>query len=143
MFNPDRRALRQQMAQAWQRYRDGLPTDSLQSKIGRVVERHPEYHALIESPDAAEADFSPEDGQINPFLHLSLHMAIDDQLSTNRPPGIVDVFAAICRAKGDTHAAEHVLLERLGEALWQASKSGIPPDTNAYLEALRRDVGLA
>lgn len=131
--------MRRQIADAWQRFKDGLPLDGLQAQIGRVVEKHPEYHTLIEAPDAADVEFSPEDGQVNPFLHLSLHFAIDDQLRTNRPPGIVDVYRALCTATGDDHAAEHVLLERLGEALWQASRDGRPPDTQAYLAALKAD----
>ncbi|MEO1576617.1 MAG: DUF1841 family protein [Pseudomonadota bacterium] len=139
MLNHDRSAMRRQIAEAWARFKQGLPLDGLAAQIGRVVARHPEYHALVESPDAAEADFAPEDGQVNPFLHLSLHFAIDDQLKTNRPPGIVDVFRELCEATGDEHAAEHVLLERLGEALWQASRDQRPPDIEAYLRTLKAD----
>lgn len=141
MINHDRTALRRQMADAWSNYRDGKPVDNLQAQIGRVVEQHPEYHALLAQPDAVESAFSPDDGQINPYLHLSLHIAIDDQLRTDRPPGVAALYDRLCRATGDAHAAQHVLLERLGETLWAASRSGSPPDTATYLRALEDDLG--
>jgi len=36
------------------------------------------------------------------------------------------------------HAAEHAMIECLGEALWQAQRSGRAPDEAAYLAALHR-----
>jgi hypothetical protein len=36
------------------------------------------------------------------------------------------------------HEAEHAMIERLGEALWNAQRAGLPPDEAQYLESLRR-----
>ena len=134
----DRRSMRETFARAWTRHRGGEPLGDLERQIAAVIEWHPEYHALLENPDALERDFTPDGGQSNPFLHMGLHLAVRDQLGTDRPAGIRAIFDAI-RAATDEHAAEHVLLERLGAALWRAQRDGRPPDEAAYLAELEAD----
>ena len=140
MFSADRNSLRDQFASAWAKHLAGKPLDALEAQIADLLGTHPEYHQLILDDANRQRDFAPEDGQINPFLHLSLHLALRDQITTNRPPGIRDVFDGLCRALGDRHQAEHTLLERLGEALWQAQRDGQMPDELAYLRAVQTDL---
>lgn len=83
-------------------------------------------------------DYTPEMGQTNPFLHMGMHIAIQEQLGSNRPDGIRDVYRQICRRSGDAHAAEHLMMECLGETLWEAQRTGMEPDERVYLERLRR-----
>jgi hypothetical protein len=134
-----REALRRMYVDAWRKHRDSRPVEPVEDQIIRVVEFHPEYAALLESgAEALDRDYTPEGGQANPFLHMGLHLAIREQVATDRPPGIRDVHRALLSRLGDAHAAEHAMIECLGEALWQAQRSGRPPDEAAYLEALRR-----
>ena len=140
MINHDRDALRQQIATAWARHKAGTPLNPLEAQIADVLDEHPEYHALIEDPDMVTQEFRPENGQINPFLHLSLHFAVRDQIRTNLPPGVRDLYQKLTVACGSAHDAEHVLLERLGEALYKSSRDGQPPDTEAYLRVLGEDL---
>lgn len=134
-----RDALRRQYLEAWQKRREARPMEPLEHQLATVVEQHPEYHAFLENdPEAAVRDFTPEGGQSNPFLHMGLHLAIREQVATNRPAGIASVHAELCRRLGDVHEAEHRMIECLGEALWRSQRTGLPPDESAYLEALRR-----
>lgn len=104
-----------------------------------IVSMHREYQTLLESGDEAlSQEWSPDDGQINPFLHLSLHLAIEEQLSIDQPPGIRTLFEQLVARHGDRHAAAHVVLECLGETLWRAGRDGTAPDGAAYLDCLRR-----
>ena len=106
-----------------------------------MILAHPEYHAALGDPEEhAERDYAPEDGATNPFLHLSLHVAIEEQLSIDQPPGIRAQFERIAVARGDRHEALHALLDCLGETLWRAQRDSGAPDTQAYLECLRRTV---
>jgi hypothetical protein len=109
----------------------------LEVQIARVVEDHPEYHELM-TGEIIDAAFSPDDGQTNPFLHMGLHLAIREQVATDRPPGIAAIFNTLLVRKGDTHGAEHEALECLAETLWEAQRSNDMPDEQAYLERLRR-----
>ena len=93
---------------------------------------------LLEDPDGVYKDFSPEDGQVNPFLHLSLHLAIEEQLSINQPPGLREAFEQCQARHGDRHAALHDVLEALGETIWRAQRDKAPLDALAYVEAVRR-----
>jgi hypothetical protein len=135
----DREGLRRHYLDAWRKYRDGRPLEPLEHQIVTVIELHPEYHATLEDgANAVAQDFAPESGRSNPFLHMGLHLAIREQVATDRPPGIAEVHRALLRALGDAHAAEHRMIEVLGEALWNAQRRGQPPDERAYLEALRQ-----
>jgi hypothetical protein len=134
-----RSSLRRMYVEAWRKHREALPVEPVEDQIIRVIEWHPEYADVLEAgDDALEQDYTPESGRTNPFLHMGLHLAIREQVATDRPRGIVDVHRALAQRLGDAHAAEHAMIECLGEALWQAQRSGRAPDETAYLEALRR-----
>lgn len=138
----DRDGLRRHYLEAWRKHRAGMPLEPLEHQLVAVIEQHPEYHPVLEAdPQAAGRDYTPESGQANPFLHLGLHLAIREQVATNRPPGIATVHRDLAQRLGDVHEAEHRMLERLGEALWYSQRTGRPPDESAYLESLRRLLG--
>lgn len=140
MFHDQSRtALRRMYREAWRKHRESLPIEPVEDQIIGVIALHPEYTALLEGDeDTLERDYTPEQGQLNPFLHMGLHLAVREQVATNRPAGIADVHRALLTALGDAHEAEHAMIECLGEALWQAQRAGRVPDEAAYLESLRR-----
>ena len=134
-----REQLRHAYLDAWQRARTGQLLSPLDRQIATVVEQHPEYHRWLERGDAALVeDFEPERGAINPFLHLGMHLAIREQVGTDRPAGIRGIHAGLTLREGDLLVAEHHMMEALGEALWTAQRSGTEPDEQAYLERRRR-----
>ncbi|MBI4997900.1 MAG: DUF1841 family protein [Rhodocyclales bacterium] len=139
MFTPSRDQVRRFLADAWQKRRDGLPATPLEIMAADIAEAHPEYHELLGAgAETLAREWTPEQGETNPFLHLSLHLAIEEQLSIDQPPGIRSVFEQLLRRHGDRHAALHVILECLGETVWRASQDKAPPDGNAYLDCLKR-----
>jgi hypothetical protein len=139
MFNPSRRQARELFFNTWEKYRSGQPLEGLESTALEVILLHPEYHALLDERDRnIERDYPPESGSLNPFLHLSLHLSIAEQLAIGQPSGISDLFTALVSKNGDRHAALHIVLECLGETVWQANRSGSLPDQDAYLQCLRR-----
>ena len=136
-YGNNRDALRRQYVDAWKKDRDGKPLSPLEAQIVDILRAHPEYHELVASPDALNQEFTPEGGQLNPFLHLSLHLAVRDQIATDRPAGIRALFERSRARLGDAHEAEHVFLECLGETLFEAQQAGRMPDEAAYLERVR------
>lgn len=135
----ERSALRRRYCDAWRKHRDARPLDPLEDQIVAVIAEHPEYQPVIEDVDGSlSRDYGPEHGQSNPFLHMGLHLAIREQVGTDRPQGIAAIHAELCRRLGDRHAAEHRMIELLGTALWESQRLGRPPDESAYLESLRR-----
>src|SRR5262245_54297527 len=120
---------------AWLKARGGGIMEPLEMQIAEVIAEHPEYHALLERPEAAlERDYAPDTGETNPFLHMALHIAVREQLATDRPAGITHAFHALLSECGSRHDAEHLMLECLAEALWSAQREGRPPDESTYLE---------
>jgi len=136
--NASREELRRRYVTAWQRHRDGLPLEPLDAQIADVIALHPEYQAMLEAPDALTRDFTVEQGRINPFLHMGLHLGLREQLATDRPAGIRQLHTRLAQRLGDPHAAEHRMVDVLAETLWEAQRSGQAPDEAAYLERVRR-----
>jgi hypothetical protein len=137
-----REELRSAYVSAWRKARAGDTLTPLEAQIANVVAQHPEYQALLEGPDELlKAQFPPESGAENPFLHLGLHLALREQVSTDRPTGIAHIHALLSERLGSQHEAEHRMFEALGETLWEATRSGRAPDEAAYLERLRRLIG--
>jgi hypothetical protein len=136
--NSSREQMRRHYLDAWQRRRDGLPLTPLDAQIADVIALHPEYQPLLEDPDALAEEFTVEQGRINPFLHMGLHLGLREQLATRRPPGIEQVHARLAAKLGSTHDAEHRMIDVLAETLWEAQRAGRAPDEQRYLERLRQ-----
>ena len=135
----DRAQTREVFFRAWRAHREGRPLAGVEQTIVQVALRHPEYHALLDRPeDARDRDYVPESGQTNPFLHLALHIAIDEQLAVDRPPGVRTQYLRLRAASPDDHAAQHRMMDCLGEVLWQAQRRGQPPSESDYLDCLTR-----
>lgn len=111
--------------------------DAMQEVVATIVELHPEYHELLENEGIVDKDYSAETGESNPFLHMSMHIALHEQISTDRPKGINDCYQKLCLTHGGPHDAEHQMMECLGEALWQAQRDETVPDEARYLECLK------
>ena len=133
MFQPTRDQARRFFFDARKKYRAGEALSDLEQIALNVIALHPEYHALLDDTAAIDRDYAPEDGGINPFLHLSLHLAIEEQLAIDQPPGLRAQFERIAAASGSPHDAKHALLECLAETIWQAQRTGQPPDQAVYL----------
>jgi hypothetical protein len=139
MFGPSREQARQFFFDAWRRYRGGDALSGLEQLAVEVVLEHPEYHALLDAPERnLDRDFTPDAGATNPFLHLSLHLAMREQLAIDQPRGLRAEHDRLVRALHSEHDAAHAVLECLGETLWQAQRLGTGPDEAVYLECLRR-----
>jgi hypothetical protein len=139
VFQPSQNDVRRFFCGAYARWRAGLPLEPMQALAARWIEQHPEYHAeLADEAAALEAVYTVEDGRTNPFLHLSMHLSIDEQLAIDQPTGIRQAVQLLTARRGSLHAAQHEVMECLGEMVWASQRSGLPPDGHAYLEAVRR-----
>lgn len=139
MFTPNRDEVRQFFAASWQKHRARAPLTAMEGLAVDIVLVHPEYQAaLVRFDAAAQSEFPVEQGAMNPFLHLSLHLAVEEQLSIDQPAGLRAEFERILAHSGDRHAATHALLDCLGETVWRSQRDRSPPDADAYLECVRR-----
>lgn len=137
MFGSDRKQLRKVFYDSWRARSEGRAMDAMQQIIANIIELHPEYHALIEDEDNLDKDYTPEHGETNPFLHMSMHIALHEQISTDRPAGIQGCYQQIIKNTGSEHDAEHAMMECLGESLWVAQRNKAMPDEDAYLRCLK------
>jgi hypothetical protein len=134
-----REQLRLSYAEAWAKHLAHSPLTPLEALICDVIGSHPEYQGIVGDLQAA-LSYEPgaSGAEENPFLHMGLHLAVREQLSIDRPPGVRDLHRELQARLANAHAAEHALMEALGETLWQAQRAGRVPDEALYL-ALARD----
>lgn len=142
MFNPSRDEVRRFFTETWRKQRAGEILTPLEAIAAEWIVEHPEYHAeLADDALASAAEYPPEGGRSNPFLHLSMHLAISEQLSIDQPPGIRAAHERLVARLGSTHEAQHAIMECLGETIWEAQRNHTPPDTDAYLARIQRRAG--
>ena len=137
IFGQDRTELRQMYVDAWRKAREGRLLSPLEAQIADVIADHPEYHDVMTGHELQEP-FTPEGGRSNPFLHMGLHLALRDQVSTDRPQGVRAAFESIAARAKDRLDAEHRAIECLAETLWEAQRQNAAPDEQQYLERLKR-----
>ena len=141
MFNPTRDQAREFLFDLWARHRAGEPLTALESMALAVILEHPEYHAVLDDRERyLDRDWKPEGGETNPFLHLQMHLAIEEQLSIDQPPGLRAKYEQLRAAADSEHDAKHTVVECLGETIWQAQRTGAPPDAAAYLACVDKKI---
>ncbi|SEM77132.1 DUF1841 family protein [Nitrosomonas marina] len=139
MFKPTRNQARQLFFGTWRKYRQQEILTGLEQIALEVILLHPEYHGMLDDVERyGDKDFLPEMGETNPFLHLSMHVAIREQLSINQPAGISERFLQLKQQTGDEHDAAHQVMECLAEMLWQAQRNQTAPDATVYFSCLDR-----
>ena len=139
MFNPSQHDVRRFFCETHSRQGQSLPLTPMQTLAAQWIAEHPEYHAELVDVDAAlAASYAVEDGRSNPFLHLSMHLTISEQVAIDQPRGIKQAFDLLTARLGSAHEAQHQVMECLGEMIWSSQRSGQPPDGHAYLDCVRR-----
>lgn len=134
MFSSERNELRMLFFSAWEKYKNKLTISELEGQIVELILAHPEYHPFFEDIENQNKDFK----EANPFLHLSLHLAIRDQIKLNRPAGIQTIFQNLAKKYSNELQAEHEMMTCLEYVLWEAQRSGRMPDEGEYLECLNK-----
>jgi len=137
VFTQNREQMRQFFRSVWQKHQQSQPLEPLETIVRDVMLAHPEYQNQLTDADL-DKDFLPEMGQTNPFLHVGLHIALHEQLMTNRPIGIRALYNKAVKKMQDQHEVEHKMIDCLAESLWTAQRNHTQPDEQAYLQCLKK-----
>jgi len=139
MFAPNQHDVRRFFCEAYGKQRQGLPLTPMESIAAEWIDQHPEYHGDLGDVQAAlDAQYTVEGGKTNPFLHLAMHLTIEEQMSIDQPRGIKQAIELLAARRGSMHDAQHEVMECLGEMVWASQRSGLPPDGLGYLECVRQ-----
>ena len=134
MFSQDRSKQREFLAKSWQKHTNAEILEPLELQLALIVQKHPEYHALIND---INLEYFPEQGKTNPFLHINLHLALQDQLTLNQPTGINDIYKKLVVIHSDTHEVEHMMMECIAEMIFNSQKNNTTLDQDNYLISLK------
>lgn len=139
MFAPSQNDVRRFFCETHRKQRAALPLTPMETIAADWIGQHPEYREALDDLDAAlAAVYEVEGGRGNPFLHLSMHLSITEQIAIDQPRGIRQAFGLLSARLGSAHEAQHQVMECLGEMIWASQRSGLPPDGERYLECVRR-----
>lgn len=138
MFNPSREQARDFFFEVWRKDSERLPRTPLEDQAWHIIALHPEYHTILANPARyRDKDWTPDQGETNPFLHLALHLAIVEQLGIDQPPGLRSAYHALLGEGLPPHDADHRVIDALAETIWESQRTGSPPDGTAYLQRVR------
>ncbi len=144
LFNPSRDEVRDFFFQAWEKFKQQQTLTDLEKIAIGVIQMHPEYHPILDAPEQyKQQEYFPELGETNPFLHMSLHLSVLEQISINQPIGIIEVYAKLKLTHQEEHAAQHDVIDCLGETIWHAQQNKTAIDATYYLQLLNKKIGLA
>ena len=133
MFSQDRKKQREFLAKSWQKYTSNKPLEPLEKQLVSIIEIHPEYHDLIGN---IESEYFPEQGEVNPFLHINLHLALRDQLTLNEPKCVKKVHQKLIKRYKDSHEVEHLMMECIAEMIYISQKNNTAMDQESYLNCI-------
>jgi len=138
-FNPSRDEARNFLFESWRKRRAGELLTPLEDLAAQLITKHPEYFPVLEDHERhQDKDYKPEHGKTNPFLHLMMHLTIEEQISIDQPSGIRAQFVRLTQKLGSEHHAQHRMMECLGEMIWQAQRNHTQPDAEVYFACLEK-----
>ena len=141
LYNPSRDQARQFLFDAWAKFKQQAPLTDLEKIAAEVMQMHPEYHPILDAPARhMQQQYFPEMGETNPFLHLSLHLSVIEQIAINQPIGIKSIYEQLKKKHQDQHQAQHDILDCLAETIWQSQRNNTPLDSAHYLGLLQQRV---
>ena len=144
LFNPSRDEVRHFFFDAWRKYNLQQPLTQLEGMAIEIIQMHPEYHTVLDAPERyLEQSYFPEMGETNPFLHMSLHLSVLEQVTINQPPGIAGFYQALQKKHGNKLDAQHDLMDCLAETIWQSQRNNTPLNAEAYIECMQRKANSA
>lgn len=144
LFNPSRDEVRQFFFDAWAKFKQKNVLTDLEKMAVGIMHMHPEYHTILDHPEQyLEQAYYPEMGETNPFLHMSLHLSIQEQISINQPIGITQAYGKLCTSFQQEHEAQHALLECLAETIWLAQRNHTGLDAAHYLGLIEQRANIA
>ncbi len=139
MFNPTRDQARQFLFETWRKRRAGELLSPLEDLTAQLIAKHPEYHELLAAPERnRDKDYAPDGNAVNPFLHLMMHLTIEEQISIGQPHGIREQFSRLTHKYASEHEAQHAMMDCLNEMIWQAQRNKTAPDAAIYLACLEK-----
>ena len=134
MLSQDRFKQREFLANSWQKHINDQISEPLEIQLALIIQKHPEYHALIND---INLEYFPEQGKTNPFLHINLHLTLQDQLALNQPIGINDIYKKLIAIHSDTHEVEHMMMECIAEMIFNSQKNHTTLNQDNYLVNLK------
>ena len=134
MFSSDRSAQRKFLAKAWEKYKANQFLEPLELQLANIIAKHPEYQEIINNLDT---EYFPEQGKINPFLHINLHLSLQDQLDLDQPKGVKEIYNSLLKKIKDTHQVEHIMMGHIAEMIFISQKNNKPMDQEQYLRSLK------
>ncbi len=135
-YTQERDKLRQFYVNVWHKSAKGEKMDAIETMVARAIDLHPEYHLMLKNQTHLGNEYLPEMGETNPFLHMGMHLGLQEQVALDRPAGIQKIYQKLGSKIGNVHDTEHAMMDCLAESLWQSQRNNTLPDETSYLRCL-------
>lgn len=107
-----KRMMRQKIHRIWQTTQSGNVNNlnEEEKQLAHIMLEHKEYdNDFCNAEDLFDYEYDP-DTEINPFMHISVHSAIENQLTEQEPTEVCEFYEAM-REKG---VSQHAIIHQIG-----------------------------
>lgn len=138
--NLQRQAFRKAVHRIWGMIQAGLMDEMTEPeyRIAAILLAHPEYEDVYEDTEILDGREFDTGSEGNPFLHVSFHQMIEDQLASGNHKEL-SFFVEVMENKGyDRHEIIHAVIKILIRMLSDAINNNKSIDVNRYKRLLTR-----
>jgi hypothetical protein len=139
-----RKLNRERIHSIWELAKNGN-LDILTGEEGRyaevMLEHEEEYFNQFEMADLTYNYQYDPDTEENPFLHIALHVVVENQLEAGQPTEVYQFYDSMRKRKCSHHDAIHLIAALLAPLIVIALQRNGAPDEELYRSLLRKYKG--
>ena len=133
----DRRVFKMLWERAKQDDFEGLNDE--QRRIAQALQLHAEeYSEIFDNPEVLDKIALDPEEDVNPFVHISLHAAVESQLENRDPVEVLQFYNAMRRRNYPRHDTIHLIGAILVPLISRVMKWLTPFDNARYVKLLRK-----
>ena len=116
---------------------DGL-NDEDRRLAETMLQHEDEFFNVFEFADVLhDREFNP-DTDVNPFLHITIHTVVENQLAAKDPIEVFQFYNALRKKKCSRHDTIHLIGAILVPLMFDTMKNKTPFDNDRYVSMLKK-----
>ncbi len=138
----DRGEHRKLMHMLWERSKTGdfEGLDDEQRRLAQAMKLHEdEFHNEFEFADVIQnREYDPDQDEVNPFLHITMHAAVETQIENKDPIEVYQFYNAMAKKKCSRHETVHLIAAIMTPLMYRTMTRMMPFDNNRYISLLKK-----
>ncbi|AGF49226.1 DUF1841 family protein [Candidatus Kinetoplastidibacterium galati] len=136
MFNPSLDQARYFFIEVWNKHKLSKTLTPIEKTTIACILEHPQFYKDLDNKESIKNSYNSNFPESNPFLHLSMHLAISEQLLIDQPCGIKAAYNKLITSN-DPHTAIHKIIKCLTLTIQYSQTHRLELDSNKYMNLIK------